>query len=195
MRRKDRAAAPGRTQEGWTEGHKQCVLKREKSTARRGIQKGFLMLTSWSVPGDQNCCQHPVWQEGGSREGRGSRHGRASWRSRPGPGLAHQDKQRPDCGKVLSVFGEPAPLSPGLESRQEKDWDVAIAGLRWVQAGALPQSLLLPRQRSQRSCLRCLSMGLGQPKLQLRTRALLLQNLPSHPPSSSTDPQPTCQDH
>lgn len=86
MRRKDRAAAPGRTQEGWTEGHKQCVLKREKSTARRGIQKGFLeevMLTSWSVPGDQNCCQHPVWQEGGSREGRGSRHGRTSWRSRP----------------------------------------------------------------------------------------------------------------
>ena len=27
-----------------------------------------------------------------------------------GPGLAHQDKQRPDCGKVLSVFGEPALL-------------------------------------------------------------------------------------
>lgn len=93
MRRKDRAAAPGRTQEGWTEGHKQRVLKREKSTACRGIQKGFLekvMLTSWSLPGDQNCCQHPVWQEWGSREGMDKHPGGTG--PAVGPGLAHQDR-------------------------------------------------------------------------------------------------------
>lgn len=97
MRRKDRAAAPGRTQEGWTEGHKQRVLKREKSTACRGIQKGFLekvMLTSWSLPGDQNCCQHPVWQEWGSREGRAPGMDKHPGGTGPavGPGLAHQDR-------------------------------------------------------------------------------------------------------